>query len=680
MKKFKPVFLIAFLSFLVAYMNTTAQKPQIPKFGKDLIGQLNMTTCEIDSSANAVILFDDGESNIKFNKDKGNFYVEINRHARIKILDKEGLKWADFSIPLYKSKSSVERLSKFKGVTYNMSNGKIESVKLSRKSLFSEEINDGLTLAKFTMPQVKEGSVIEFSYTVISEFIYTLQHWEFQTEIPTLISNYSVLIPEYFHYNHRLSGYEKINIEKEAGRETITFKEITEGNPASGQARQANSYDVQYNTNRHHFYGYNIPKLKNEPYIDNLKNYQSRIDFELQFTRFPNQVVKQYALNWNSSTNDLLENENFGKEIDGVRFLTEDIQTVVNNITDPHEKMLAVFSHIQGKIKWNDRYRLKTEKSIRKAYNDGYGNSAEVNLCLVAALKVAGFDAFPIALSTRSTGLIHQWEVSISKLNHVIAGVVIGKETITLDATKTFSAPNILPLECLNGNARIIDRNKSNWIDLNPSTTSKNNLLARMSISENGEVFGLVSQDLYDHSALSLHNSLLGDDDFSKYQETLTKRYNNGIIDSINVNQSILPSPVIKVKYYASIPESVIPAGDLMYLTPGVGILLNSNPFVSPIRKLPINFHYPFAENQTFAYKIPEGYTIHEIPEKASFKMLNGKGEYNYSIFTNNEEVNIVVNLSINQTLFIPSEYDEIRAFFDKLVAKNAEKIIFKKI
>lgn len=668
------------LFFWVACIKVNAQEPQIPNFGKDLIQHLNMTSCEVDSSAHAVVLFDNGESSIKYDKDKGYFYVEIYRHTRIKILDKDGLEWADIIIPLYKSKTSKEKLDKIKGATYNLTNGKIESTKLSLKSLFFEDISDRLTLAKFTMPQVKEGSVIEFSYTVISEFTYNLQPWEFQTDIPTLISKYTVIIPEYYKYNHRISGYENITVEKKNRKETIFYKDDQSRSQMNIQPHMVTINNIQYDTEWYIFYGYNIPKIENEPYVDYLKNYQTRIDFELQYIQFPNQMKKQYALNWDSATNELLESDNFGKEIDGARFLTDDIQAISNKITDKNDKILAIFSYIQEKIKWNDRYRLRTEKGIKKAYVEGSGNSAEVNLCLIAALKQAGFDAFPIALSTRSSGMIHKWEVSLSKLNHVIAGVVMDDGIITLDATESFSAPNILPLECLNGNARIIDKKRADWVDLNPSFSSKSDSYVKMTISENGDVYGSVAQDLYDYSALRLHNTLIGDDNFTKYQELLTKRLNNGIIDSINVNQSILPRPIINVKYYASIPESAINAGGLIYLSPGLGFLLSSNPFVSTTRKLPINFHFPFVENYVFSYAIPDGYSIQEVPKNTSFKMLDGKGDYNYSIEVKNEEVIITVSLAINQTLFVPSEYGEIKDFFDKLVSKNAEKLIFKKI
>ncbi len=50
------------------------------------------------------------------------------------------------------------------------------------------------------MPNVKEGSMVEYSYTIQSDFLFDLREWEFQNTIPVAWSEYRVTIPEYFKY------------------------------------------------------------------------------------------------------------------------------------------------------------------------------------------------------------------------------------------------------------------------------------------------------------------------------------------------------------------------------------------------------------------------------------------------------------------------------------------------
>ncbi|PKP35242.1 MAG: hypothetical protein CVT98_10295, partial [Bacteroidetes bacterium HGW-Bacteroidetes-15] len=126
MKSFISALLLSFSLFYC--QNLIAQLPKIPKYGKDIENDLKMNTCAMDSSAHAVVLFDNGSSIIKYNTQQGGFYVEINRHTRIKILDKDGLEYANISIPIYRSSNLEEQLGSFKAVTYNLKDGKIEKV------------------------------------------------------------------------------------------------------------------------------------------------------------------------------------------------------------------------------------------------------------------------------------------------------------------------------------------------------------------------------------------------------------------------------------------------------------------------------------------------------------------------------------------------------------------------
>jgi len=51
------------------------------------------------------------------------------------------------------------------------------------------------------MPNIKEGSVIEFQYVIKTKSIGSLREWNFQTSIPVNHSEYITYIPEYFVYN-----------------------------------------------------------------------------------------------------------------------------------------------------------------------------------------------------------------------------------------------------------------------------------------------------------------------------------------------------------------------------------------------------------------------------------------------------------------------------------------------
>src|SRR5688572_31504277 len=184
--------------------STLAQKSPV-KFGEIPMADMTMTVYDKDSSASAVILSDYGEAYVDLNGATATMTFE--RHTRIKILKKDGLKWADASIPLYHAGSTEEKVAGLKAVTYNLENGKIVESKMSKESVFKEKFNRNVNLQKFTLPNVKEGAVIEYSYKLISEFFTNFPNWEFQSTIPTRHSEYWAMIHNYFTYLKYMQGY-----------------------------------------------------------------------------------------------------------------------------------------------------------------------------------------------------------------------------------------------------------------------------------------------------------------------------------------------------------------------------------------------------------------------------------------------------------------------------------------
>ena len=87
-------------------------------------------------------------------------------------------------------------MDKLRAVTYNLENGKVVETKLDVKSnVFKDKIDKNRVVKKFTFPNVKEGSIIEFEYTLVSDFLNNLQPWEFQGAYHRLWSEYNLSLP-----------------------------------------------------------------------------------------------------------------------------------------------------------------------------------------------------------------------------------------------------------------------------------------------------------------------------------------------------------------------------------------------------------------------------------------------------------------------------------------------------
>jgi hypothetical protein len=662
---------------LLISLNANAQFKK-PKFGAVTMDELNMTSHPLDSSANAIILFDNGYTSFNFNKANGHFFCETKRHTRIKIFTVEGLEWAENSISLYKNNSEKETVSGLKGFTYNNVGGKIEKVKLTKNSIFSDEISEFRTLQKFTMPQAKAGSVIEFEYTVISPFILNLDSWSFQTDIPTVYSHYEIGIPEYYTFKLHMTGYQNVQTKEETKRESITFTSLVkEGFYVTKTTSQSNT--IEYQTNYYNFVAENIPSFSREPYIDNKKNYQSRVNFELLSTQYPNEPLQTYTTTWPTVVEKMLENEKFGKQLTSSRFIRDDLNEIISSNQPNKEKVEAIISFLKAKVKWNNYYGCFAYKGVREAYKSGSGNSAELNFLLILALREAGINAYPIALSTRSNGIIHPWQVSIDGFNHTITGIELDQELMLYDATSKFSNINILPLNSINGQGRLIDKEKDKWVNLNPSKPSRKTEMVEITLQANGDAKGTVISAYRDYFAQNINEQIDNEDKVERFKENIVRNLNNATIDSLTFEKNQTAVADVKCKFIFESSNYASPTGDLFIFTPGNGFLITKNSFDANERKLPINFHFPRDEYFIIKIIIPDGYEVDEFPTPLTLNQLNNRIQYQYAITPQNNELTLISRLRINNTLFLQTEYYEFKKFYDAIVSKNMEKIVLKK-
>src|SRR5690606_19735055 len=113
---------------------------------------------------------------------------------------KDGFDWATEEVQLRDNGSSREALTNLKAVTYTLENGKMEETKLKKDGVFDEKNNKYWKTSKFTMPNIKEGCVVEFSYTITSPYI-SIRDINLQESIPIKELDMYVRIPEYFNFN-----------------------------------------------------------------------------------------------------------------------------------------------------------------------------------------------------------------------------------------------------------------------------------------------------------------------------------------------------------------------------------------------------------------------------------------------------------------------------------------------
>src|SRR5690606_1042067 len=156
-------------------------------------------------------LYREGKKTFNYTQDAG-FTLVSEVFERVKIYTQKGMEWANKKVELRKTDGSTEEITKIKGANYNLEGGKMFSQKLKNSSVFKQQVNRFWHEASIVMPNVREGSVIEYSYIIRSPYVRYIENYEIQYEIPVNKVSLQFTAPEYYEYKLHQSGWLQIPV------------------------------------------------------------------------------------------------------------------------------------------------------------------------------------------------------------------------------------------------------------------------------------------------------------------------------------------------------------------------------------------------------------------------------------------------------------------------------------
>lgn len=679
----KSIVISCMLALIFSLRIVGQESPKI-KFEKVSMEELSMKTYPNDSTADAVILYDEGDSHIKYDLQRG-FILTHERFVRIKVLRQKGVEWGNFRFSVYSYNSNKEEMSHINGTTMNLENGKIVKSELKKGAIFRERENKYWESVKFSMPSVKVGSVMDLQYTIITDMTWNLRTWKFQYAIPVKWSQLKVVYPEYFNYNHQSLGYHRLLVNKNSeSMENISYTERVDNSSGnygglSVNSRETVSRNISYQNHVYEYAVCDVPAMKEEPYLTAMDNYTTQIKFELSSTDFTRVggSYHNYTTSWNEIANQLNEEENFGQQLKSIGFLADDIERLTKGVGDTASRLAAIYQHIKQNMKWDGFKSIFTDKNLKKAYADKIGNSADINLLLIAMLRKAGIEAAPVILSTRDHGIISFSHPSISDCNYVVARAMLNNKQILLDATEPDLQPGVLPFRCLNGNGHLIDKSTDITIAItNPKSVESK--MVELTLT-NGKMTGTIKEKLTGLSAFNLRKSIK---EKGGRKEFFEKKKNGSsdmeYLDYKITNLDTISEPLI-TEYKFAFKDN--PEGDaaIIYLDPVPIERQKTNPFLAPTRDFPVDFGVPATEYYNLQFTIPPGYVAEELPKTLSLTMEGKGGFFQYEILQSDQKINVNMVFTIGKTLFLPAEYPSLKKFFDMVINKQAEQIVLKK-
>jgi hypothetical protein len=609
---------------------------------------------EKDSTANAVVIYEEAKTEFFIYNDS-RIYIRTKIYRKLKIFNKNAIDQGDVSLYLQNGKSVKEAVKNIKAVTHN---GNV-SVYLKKANIYNERTSEKRSTVSFAMPNVQEGSIIEYSYDIESPYYFNFTGWNFQNEIPTIESVFTAEIPGNYVYYRTLFGYEKL-VKNESTVKKNCFK-------IDGIVGMADCEVLVYSME-------DVPAFIKEDYMTSSSNYISSISFELaEYKGFDGHNTK-YSKTWKSVDRDYKRDKDIGLQLSKKSYFKKVLPENILNEADRLSKAKKVFKFIQNHYTWNKEYRLFGKMNVSKAFEKATGSVGEVNMSLINALNASGINSELVLLSTRENGFPTKLHPVISDFNYIVAKIVIYGQTYFLDATDKNSPFGVLPYRCLNKDARVMDfKNGSYWEKIVPITNSSKKTQMLLSLNDKGDFEGNMRVIHSGYNAISKRKALKK---ISKEKYITNIEDSNDILEidtykSVNMDNNDLP---LKEEFKLNI-ENDDEIGNKIFLNPFVLLENSENPFKLKSRKYPVDYGYPRRTDYTIIIKIPEEYTVESLPKSKIIKLPDNAGQIIYKIDFNNSKISLNYSFVINEVQFNSNDYLYLKEFYKQNIIAKQELI-----
>ncbi len=667
----KKVLLAACLFSLSAIIEVNGQNGIIKKLLPLKAEDFKVQSTIVDGNTDAVIIADIGSSEYEGNT-SGWFTIIYKRTKRILIRHKKAFDLATVKVPIYKGASTIEEenFMDFEAATYNLEGGGIVESKLSKSDIYKEKYNSYYDFRNFSFTNVKEGSIIQYTYTIKSPYYSHLREWKFQDYYPVLWSQYQVSIPSIFDFYIRTTKQKPFSVDSFSLKSA--FYSVSDAHTTSA----TRTYNLTGNDRVHIWAMKDAPALKSEPFITTASNFITKVEFNLRAIVYSESNIEKIMKDWKATAKDILKKDEYKSIYEKHSWLNDALTVSLENKSDV-EKVKLMYEYVRDNFSCNGNESIWPSQSIKETFNTKTGNVAAINLLLMSLLHNKGYLAKPVILSTRENGRSFNSAAIVEEYNYVVASITIDGKQYLLDASQPKLGFGIIAPECLNDAGRLIDEDKPLFVPMSAD-----------SVFERKYSSMVISADTINHLSGSYFSNL-GSMESLQLRRRLAKEKKADIINSVATSSEKMDiedfsfdmvdsydDPLV-IRYMVNVK---LEGEDILYFNPMFNASIRDNPFHAAERFFPVEMPSKIDDTYTLEMEVPKGYEIDELPKSVRVMYNENEGMFEYIVLKTKTSVQLKCRLVFYKANFLAEDYASLRDFYGMIVKKEAEHFVFKKI
>jgi hypothetical protein len=579
----------------------------------------------------------------------------FNYYARIKVLQEKGKELATVEIPYVRDFSKVEfiqaRTIHSDGTIIPLT-GKPEDLlvdKMRSKQGYDFQVNQKV----FNLPSVEVGSILEYSYRITPAF---MPKWEVQHR--------------YFVHNERFI-FRAPDMSGAYLTSLIWWSSLPVNKPINPDV--AGVFRLEMN---------DIPAAPDEEFMPPIDSLLYRVQFYFKDANSAENFWKEDAKLWSKDVDRFAEPSKGLKE--AVATLTAPADSELDKARKLYIAVQALDNTDYSRTKSQaerKRLNLKDVRHAQDIWNQKSGTSDEIALLYLAMLRAAGLTAYAESVVDRQRGVFDPTYLSLNQLDDTLVVLSAGGKEIELDPGE-----KMCPFQT-------ISWHHSSAGGIGQSAKGADTVTSATQLYPDNKIFrfGDVTLDVHGGLTASFRIAMTGQEALYWRQLALTndesevkKRYDHSL-------ELLMPDGVeAHVDHFAGLDNpyanliAVVKAQGSMGAATSKRLILPAfffetrakHPFVEQEKRLTsVDMHYGETVLEQMTYHLPEGFTVEGAPVDANISWPQHT-VFNTKTTVAPGQVTVVRKLYRNFTFAKPEEYQDLRAFYQKVAAADQQQLV----
>ncbi|WP_234572817.1 DUF3857 domain-containing protein [Rhodohalobacter sp. 614A] len=597
------------------------------------------------------------ESTIRIVERPSGIVAIIDNLVRIRVLSDDQLEKAEASlvgIPFY-FQDGIETITNLEAITHQPDGSQ---VRFDTENARTVDLNSRYKIIEFEMPEVQQGSILEYKYTLERRYIEELPNFYMAHRVPTKKAALYLRNSEFIRYDAVPLHVEDFDLHFEEHRVD------TSNVPLLFTLRRPNPIYIE------EWEAEDIPAVDASSYISSIDDIRAQIKFQISEFGIPRQPLEN---SWEFVAAQILRNRNPYQQIERYTEFQQMGEEIGASLNSMEEIQDSVFQAVNSSVQFSGVNSVFAEGDLSHVLEGEPADQAEINTVLLTMLRGAGIDAKPLYISGREFGRIDQSFPSIFQFNWLLIFSEINGQQYFMDASFPHSMPNLIPIESYNVQGMALTTDDYQWIDISPERSVFDlDIDITASLSSNGTLTGTLNAQTRGYPSQRIRRDMQSGRPVSEIiRETFFDIYTDAVISEGSLEINSQNRNIVDVATDFEIPNYAASFRDGIEFRPMVVGYLFRNPFESTQRRVPITLDAPELLSIHYTVDLPDGFSVDEMGETRATSLQGAALREQYN--SEGNTVEYTFDIEISRKEFPADVYSQLRRIYERWVFLSNE-------